>query len=201
MPPQMDADSCKTEGNAAMAEQDYVNAMKWYSQAIALSPRDGALFSNRSFAFLRLGLTSRALADADEAVRRRPEWNKGHFRRAECLKQAGLHAEAHAAYATAARLDPADAHVQKACVEAQARHASQMLSAMQVTLQRESIERSKLAASLSASQRQLETAQAALQSKELTIAKMRSRIGSSSTTGALAQDMARLGYTLGLKST
>ena len=125
MPPQMDADSCKTEGNAAMAEQDYVNAMKWYSQAIALSPRDGALFSNRSFAFLRLGLTSRALADADEAVRRRPEWNKGHFRRAECLKQAGLHAEAHAAYATAARLDPADAHVQKACVEAQARHASQ----------------------------------------------------------------------------
>ena len=125
MPPQMDADSCKTEGNAAMAVQDYVNAMKWYSQAIALSPRDGALFSNRSFAFLRLGLTSRALADADEAVRRRPEWNKGHFRRAECLKQAGLHAEAHAAYATAARLDPADAHVQKACVEAQARHASQ----------------------------------------------------------------------------
>ena len=86
MPP-MDADSCKTEGNAAMAEQDYVNAMKWYSQAIALSPRDGALFSNRSFAFLRLGLTSRALADADEAIRRRPDWNKGHFRRAECLKQ------------------------------------------------------------------------------------------------------------------
>ena len=127
----MDADSCKTEGNAAMAEQDYVNAMKWYSQAIALSPRDGALFSNRSFAFLRLGLTSRALADADEAVRRRPEWNKGHFRRAECLKQAGLHAEAHAAYATAARLDPADAHVQKACVEAQARHASQQRTELQ----------------------------------------------------------------------
>ena len=111
----------QTEGNAAMAEQDYVNAMKWYSQAIALSPRDGALFSNRSFAFLRLGLTSRALADADEAVRRRPEWNKGHFRRAACLKQAGLHAEAHAAYATAARLDPADA---RPAAEAQ-RHALQ----------------------------------------------------------------------------
>jgi len=30
---------------------------------------------------------------------------------------------------------------------------------------------------------------------------MRSRIGSSHATGALAQDMARLGYTLGLKST
>mgnify|MGYP004134131965 CR=1 FL=1 len=84
---------------------------------------------------------------------------------------------------------------------AEGRLADAALSAMQATLQRESIERSKLAASLSASHRQLETAQAALQSKELTIAKMRSRIGSSNTTGALAQDMARLGYTLGLKST
>ena len=92
-------------------------------------------------------------------------------------------------------------HLPDQACEAQARQASQMLSAMQATLQRESIERSKLAASLSASHRQLETAQAALQSKELTIAKMRSRIGSSNTTGALAQDMARLGYTLGLKST
>ena len=110
MPPQMDADSCKTEGNAAMAEQDYVNAMKWYSQAIALSPRDGALFSNRSFAFIRRGLTSRALADADEAVRRR-RVEQGTLPARQCLKQAGLHAEAHAAYATAARLDPADAHV------------------------------------------------------------------------------------------
>ena len=85
--------------------------------------------------------------------------------------------------------------------EVQAHHASQMLGAMQATLQREGAERGKLAASLSASHRQLETAQAALQSKEFTIAKMRSRMGSSNANGALAQDMARLGYTLGLKST
>ena len=85
--------------------------------------------------------------------------------------------------------------------EVQAHHASQMLGAMQATLQREGVERGRLAASLSASHRQLETAQAALQSKELAIAKMRSRMGSSSANGALAQDMARLGYALGLKST
>ena len=89
---------------------------------------------------------------------------------------------------------------QHAC-EVQAHHASQMLGAMQATLQHEGVERGKLAASLSASHRQLETTQAALQSKELTIAKMRSRMGSSNANGALAQDMARLGYTLGLKST
>ena len=124
MPPQMDADSCKTEGNAAMAEQDYVNAMKWYSQAIALSPRDGALFSNRSFAFLRLNLPARALADAEEAIRRRPTWPKGHFRRAEALTQAGLHAEALLSYEAGASLDPSDEHLQAQCVEARAREAA-----------------------------------------------------------------------------
>ena len=85
--------------------------------------------------------------------------------------------------------------------EVQARHASQMLAALQATLQREGAERGKLAASLSASHRQLEAAQAALQSKELTLAKMRSRMGGAGwqSNGALAQDMARLGFTLGLR--
>ena len=44
-----------------MAEQDYVGALKWYAQAIALSPKDAALYSNRSFSFLRLGLSARAV--------------------------------------------------------------------------------------------------------------------------------------------
>ena len=56
-----DTDS-KEAGNACMAVGDYVNAMKWYSQALTIAPRDAALHSNRSFAFLKLGLTERALA-------------------------------------------------------------------------------------------------------------------------------------------
>jgi hypothetical protein len=56
---------CKEEGSKCMSCKDYVNAMKWYSQAIMLSPKEGALYSNRSFAFLQLGLTSRALATVD----------------------------------------------------------------------------------------------------------------------------------------
>ena len=52
---------------------------------------------SHAFAFLKLGLPERALADADEAIRRRPDWAKAHFRRAEALSQAyieggfGLH--------------------------------------------------------------------------------------------------------------
>ena len=112
---------CKEQGNACMSGSDYVNAMKWYSQAIALSPKDGSLFSNRSFAFLRLGLTSRALADADESVHLKPDWSKSHFRRAEALAQAGLHTEAMQSYAEGATLDPLDDHLRKSCEEARAR--------------------------------------------------------------------------------
>ena len=119
-----DAASCKEGGNACMSVGDYVNAMKWYSQALAAAPRDAALYSNRSFAFLKLGLTARALADADEAIRRRPDWAKAHFRRAEALSRAGVHEEALQAYAQGAKLDPSDEHLQKSCADATARLAA-----------------------------------------------------------------------------
>jgi len=115
----------KESGNACMAVGDYVNAMKWYSQALTGAPRDAALHSNRSFAFLKLGLPERALADADEAIRRRPDWAKAHFRRAEALSQAHVHTEALQAYAEGARLDASDEHLQSQCTEAAARLAAQ----------------------------------------------------------------------------
>eukprot|EP00966_Prymnesium_polylepis_P306689 7086987-Prymnesium_polylepis.1 len=118
-----DAAHCKEEGNACMSVGDYVNAMKWYSQAMALAPKGdlGALHSNRSFAFLRLKLTSRALEDADIAVKLKPGWAKAHFRRAEALSQAGLHAEALEEYAHGAALDPDDEHLRAQCEAARVR--------------------------------------------------------------------------------
>ena len=119
------ADVDKETGNACMAVGDYVNAMKWYSQAMTVAPRDAALYSNRSFAFLKLGLPERALADADEAIRRRPDWAKAHFRKAEALSQAHVHTDALQAYAEGARLDASDVHLQSQCAEAAARLAAQ----------------------------------------------------------------------------
>ena len=115
---------CKEEGNACMSAADYVNAMKWYSQAIALSPKDGALYSNRSFAFLRLKLASRALSDAEQAMRLKPGWPKAHFRRAEALSQAGLHADALEDYARGSALDPEDEHLRAQCEAARMRAAA-----------------------------------------------------------------------------
>jgi len=118
-----DAHSCKEHGNAMMSAGDYVNALKWYSKAISLAPKDSALFSNRSFCFLKLGLNNRALMDADEAIRWRPNWAKAHFRRAAALTSAGLHEKALMSYSAGATCDPSDAHLQSQCNDARGRAA------------------------------------------------------------------------------
>ena len=45
--------------------------------------------SNRSAALLQLSKTSKALVDAEECVRLRPEWEKGHMRMAAALEEMG----------------------------------------------------------------------------------------------------------------
>ena len=102
----------REQGNACMAAGDHVEAMKCYSQALTTTPKDASLFSNRSFAFLRLGLSARALSDAENAIRHRPEWPKAWFRKAEALAHARLHELAMAAYRTGLSLDPLDTHLQ-----------------------------------------------------------------------------------------
>lgn len=111
-------EECKAAGNELMTARDYVGALKYYAQALTYAPRDAALYSNRSFAFLRLQMPARSLADAEEAIRRQPDWSKGYFRKAEALTQVGLHAEALSCYVRASEIDPADQHLLKQCQSA-----------------------------------------------------------------------------------
>mmetsp|Transcript_74077 Transcript_74077/g.123736 ORF Transcript_74077/g.123736 Transcript_74077/m.123736 type:complete len:277 (-) Transcript_74077:305-1135(-) len=115
-----DITTLKEYGNQCMSGGDYVNAMKYYSQCIAIAPKDATLYSNRSFAFLRLNMPARALADAEEAIKRRPDWPKGHFRRAEALSQAGLYDEALLSYQHGSRLDASDEHLRSQAIAAAA---------------------------------------------------------------------------------
>lgn len=45
--------------------------------------------SNRSAALLQLSKTGKALADAEECIRLRPDWDKGYFRKAAALEALG----------------------------------------------------------------------------------------------------------------
>lgn len=119
-----EAEGFKLEGNGYLGSGDPVRAIKPYTQAIALTPNDHTLYSNRAFAFTKACKYERALIDADKAVELMPRWAKGHFRRGEALRLSGLHARALDAYEKAAQIDPSDEHVascvreasQQACV-------------------------------------------------------------------------------------
>ncbi|GAA5928915.1 hypothetical protein JCM3775_006680 [Rhodotorula graminis] len=80
------ADTFKAEGNVAFGQQKWLKSAKLYGRAIALEKDDtakGALYSNRSAAYVQLGKLDAALEDANDAVRCRPQWSKAYARVAE----------------------------------------------------------------------------------------------------------------------
>jgi hypothetical protein len=52
---------------------------------IALDPDDAIAFSNRSACWLLMGDGGKALSDADECRKRRPDWPKACYRQGSAL--------------------------------------------------------------------------------------------------------------------
>ncbi|KAF3932038.1 hypothetical protein ABW20_dc0104419 [Dactylellina cionopaga] len=80
------SDALKSQGNLHFGKQDFQAALAAYSQAIQLTPRSSALYSNRSATYLQLGQLEQALADADRAVQCDPKWSKAYRRRGNVLE-------------------------------------------------------------------------------------------------------------------
>jgi tetratricopeptide (TPR) repeat protein len=51
------------------------------------------LYSNRSAALLQLKKAAKALEDAEECIKRRPDWDKGWFRKSLALELSGKYSE------------------------------------------------------------------------------------------------------------
>ncbi|KAM3965573.1 uncharacterized protein ACR2FA_000423 [Aphomia sociella] len=96
----------KTKGNECVKEGKFIEAVLHYTQAIKMDPSNYVLYSNRSFAFLKLDQHYLSLQDANETVRLQPQWAKGYFRRAEVEAASGLHDEAIISYTRALQLEP-----------------------------------------------------------------------------------------------
>mmetsp|Transcript_40038 Transcript_40038/g.86640 ORF Transcript_40038/g.86640 Transcript_40038/m.86640 type:complete len:167 (-) Transcript_40038:54-554(-) len=77
-----------------------------YSQAIAMTPDDETLWSNKSAALLSLGQASTALVAAKRARKLKPEWPKAHGRVAAALLQLGQWEQAIDVYEEGLALDP-----------------------------------------------------------------------------------------------
>ena len=62
-------EALKERGNLLYKEEEYQEAIRLYSQAIALAPSDGSMYGNRAAAWLMIKEFKRAAADCDEGIK------------------------------------------------------------------------------------------------------------------------------------
>lgn len=96
----------KEKGNAALQEGNLNEAIKHYTDAIALDGNNHVLYSNRSAAYAKAEKYNLALEDAEKTVNLKPDWGKGYSRKGSALAYLGRYAESIQAYQKGLRLDP-----------------------------------------------------------------------------------------------
>jgi len=98
--------SLKEKGNGCFKQKNYDGALHYYSQAIALNPRDEVLYSNRSAAYYEIGEFKLALKEADTCISITSDFWKGYSRRGDALKGLERWEEAIKAYQNSLLLNP-----------------------------------------------------------------------------------------------
>lgn len=80
--------SIKTSGNEFLENENYIQAIKKYTEAISIAPNNPVLYLNRATALMRrkyLGDVYEALRDCHRALHLDPHYIKAHFRLARAL--------------------------------------------------------------------------------------------------------------------
>uniref|UniRef100_A0A6N2JXX5 STI1 domain-containing protein n=1 Tax=Salix viminalis TaxID=40686 RepID=A0A6N2JXX5_SALVM len=114
------SEEAKSRGNAAFSAGDYAAAAEHFTDAIALSPTNHVLYSNRSAAHASLHHYADALEDAKKTVELKPDWSKGYSRLGAA--HLGLHQiqEAISAYKRGLEIDPNNEGLKSGLADAQA---------------------------------------------------------------------------------
>ncbi|KAJ7916812.1 thioredoxin-domain-containing protein [Mycena leptocephala] len=102
-----EAEAAKVSGNAFYKDGHYAEAIEQYTAAISAAPNSGALYGNRSIAYLKLTPPNLdlALADAEKATEVEPKWGKGYARLGEALQALEKDEEAVKAFEKAKKLE------------------------------------------------------------------------------------------------
>lgn len=110
----------KDKGNAALAEQNFDEAIKFYTEAIAIDGSNHVLYSNRSAAYAKAGKYESALDDAEKTVQIKPDWAKGYSRKGAAFSYLGRKDDAIAAYEEGLRLEPNNTLLKEGLAEVRA---------------------------------------------------------------------------------
>ncbi|KAH6609168.1 hypothetical protein Trco_002514 [Trichoderma cornu-damae] len=105
------ADELKAQGNKAIAEKNFDEAIDKFTQAIALQPENHILYSNRSAAYASKKDWDNALEDAEKTTEIKPDWAKGWGRKGAALHGKGDLLGANDAYEAGLKHDPSNAQL------------------------------------------------------------------------------------------
>ncbi|XP_054652821.1 stress-induced-phosphoprotein 1 isoform X2 [Dunckerocampus dactyliophorus] len=85
-------------GNRWAAAGCHEMAVRCFTEAIKLNPKERKLFGNRSFCYEKMQQYDKALSDAEVALLMEPKWVKGLFRKAKALRGLKRYNEASRVY-------------------------------------------------------------------------------------------------------
>ncbi|XP_017878054.1 stress-induced-phosphoprotein 1 [Ceratina calcarata] len=110
----------KQKGNTALQEGRCEEAIKHYTEAIALDKCNHVLYSNRSAAYAKAEKYQQALEDAEKTVILKPDWGKGYSRMGSALAYLGRIQESIKAYETGLKYEPNNAQLKSGLAEVKA---------------------------------------------------------------------------------
>ncbi|PVV02786.1 hypothetical protein BB560_002754, partial [Smittium megazygosporum] len=100
------AEQEKTQGNKFFKGKDYAQAIKHYSKAIELDPKNSIYYVNRAIAYLKIEQYEKADADCTQGLKIDPKNIKAFWRRAVAKEQLGKLEEAKNDLDSAVSLEP-----------------------------------------------------------------------------------------------
>lgn len=74
----------KETGNKLFKNKQYKEALKIYSEGLALNPSNHILYSNRGLTYFYLHDFNNALKDAEQSILLDPKWTKGYYLKGKC---------------------------------------------------------------------------------------------------------------------